>query len=190
MASVTKTAGALVSNGIDASGYDYGAINGSAWFNAPGSDYDLTVSRVTADDGTTVGSSDDKEYSDVLCFSSLGLGLPTGAIVTNISVTANAWVNAGAVDAWFRLSKNAPDPTGTLGTDITASGLGTDTDGSVTYSGTPADWGVAAWTVAELNATTFGVLYRSRATGAVHTLDYLEITVSYSGGSRVIMVGI
>lgn len=117
--------------------------------------------------------------------SQLGLSLPSNAIISDIAVTlrltADVINSFSPMVCWFKKAIG-----GTFGTERSASFGGSFPASAGVYvdrtaNGTLAFWGINAWTISELNASTFGfdAAFICDANGTIG-LDCMTIAVTYT----------
>lgn len=142
---------------------------GAGWSNVPPVD-----SVATSDDKRSLTSTQDS-----LFLTNYPMGVSAGATITAIIVSGEA--QGSATQAARRrldvhLVKNGRDVVG----DHIAFNFDLNSDNVVTLSGTSDSlWGTT-WTVAEVNATTFGIGFRKNAAQAGNiSVDHFTITVHY-----------
>jgi len=140
--------------------------------------------NVGADDGAnasiTDNDFDDGDYSYVLRATNFGFSIPAGNTITGIMVEIERYSanNQRGRDDLVQLTKNGTARVG----DNKASGSEWPTSVGVATYGGPTDlWGTT-WTLADINASTFGVHLAARATdnNADIYVDFIRITVYYS----------
>jgi hypothetical protein len=151
-----------------------GTASGASW---------TTPTNIEAADGaTTVYYGGPYEYTPYLWGTNFGFSIPTGATINGIYVEqyirgANAGVDA---DYLCKLTKDGSTLVGTnKGTGSAMSGTLTD----YARGGASDLWGTT-WTPAQINASTFGVVWEPELgiggqTDAVYC-DYFKITVYYT----------
>lgn len=156
---------------------------GAGWSNVPPAD-----SVTTSNDQRSLTSTQDSLFA-----TNFTMGVPAGATITAIIVMTEAQGSASQAARRrldVHLVKNGRDVVG----DHVAFNHDQNSDLIVTLSGTTDSlWGVT-WTVAEINATTFGIGLRKSATQAGNiSIDHLTINVHYTpaaGKAQVITKGI
>ena len=153
-----------------------------------GDDNDWTTpANVGADDGAygqiTAASFDANDLSYLLRATNPSMGVPSGATIDGILVEIERHYAAGTVaDEDVCLTK---DGSTRVGADKSTGAAFPATDAITSFGGATDLWGTT-WTVAEINATTFGVLYKMKATGANADgfVDFIRITVYYTAGAQ------
>lgn len=150
---------------LPASGIDDGGLN--PW---------TTPSAITADDGSNATiSMSTSGPTNWLIGTQCGFTIPSDAFIDGIEIALNDYSSEGD-DSGLHATKNgsSTSPAGVVPTP----GAGWQTYGSPTYL-----WGTS-WTPAEVNATTFGAMFRALNSVATWTasLDAMRITVYYSFG--------
>ncbi|MBU2578352.1 DUF2341 domain-containing protein [Patescibacteria group bacterium] len=146
-----------------------------------------TETNVMVDDGVnasiTAPTFDSPDYSYVLKATGFSAGVPTGSTIDGILVAIERYNDAGETgkDAVVQLTK-----TGTRIGDNKADTVNNwPTTATIKEYGGAADkWGTT-WTVAEVNASTFGVHLAAQATTANADIyvDFIRITVYYTPGA-------
>lgn len=135
-----------------------------------------TPGNVTADDGSNAAtaSADD---SDLLACTSCGLTLPTdrNARVEGILVELTDFGSAGAGTWTVALTKNGTSVAGT-GKSRAMNGVA---PGWQSFGAQDDLWGTT-WTVAEINASTFGVLLDATGIAQQYRVDAVRVTVFFS----------
>ncbi len=124
--------------------------------------------------------------SNYLRASNFGFSIPAGATINGIQVTINRSSSANTAgfsirDSDLFLTKNG---TATVGTDhASATDWPTGGPASANYGGIADLWGTT-WTPAEINSANFGVLLsvlnESGFTNRTASVDYIEVTVTYT----------
>jgi hypothetical protein len=149
-----------------------------------GDDNDWTnASSVGADDGDyariTHPSFSSPDTSYLLMATNFSMGVPAGAIINGIKVEIERYYENGTVaDYDVCLTKNGTTRVG----DDKSTGAAFPSSPAITTFGGAADlWGTN-WTVDEVNASTFGVLYKMQATGSASDgyVDFIRVTVYYT----------
>ena len=149
----------------------------------------VTPAEVVSDNGVygniTAASFDANDLSYLLRATNPSMGVPAGSTIDGILVEIERYYAAGTVaDYDVCLTKDGSTRVG----DDKSTGAQFPTSPAVTSFGGATDlWGTT-WTVDEINATTFGVLYKMQATGANADgfVDFIRITVYYTGGLTAI----
>lgn len=143
-----------------------------------------TESNVGGDDGSyayiTASTFDSGDQSWVLRATNLSMGVPTNARIDGIVVEIERHYENGAVaDMDVCLTKNGSTRVGDNKSTGATFNLTTDT--MVSFGGVADKWNTT-WTVAEVNASTFGVIYKMTSTGTDSDgfVDYIRVTVSYT----------
>ena len=150
-----------------------------------GDDNDWTTpGNVGADDAAyasiTAASFDANDLSYLLRATNPSMGVPAGATINGILVEIERhYANGTVADYDVCLTK---DGTTRVGDDKSTGAAFPATDAITSFGGATDLWGTT-WTVDEINATTFGVLYKMQATGANADgfVDFIRITVYYTG---------
>ena len=149
-----------------------------------GDDNDWTTpANVGADDAAyasiTAASFDSPDTSWLLKATNLSMGVPSGATINGILVEIERYYAAGSVaDYDVVLTK---DGSARVGDDKSAGATFPTSPAITSFGGATDLWGTT-WTVDEINATTFGVLYKMQATAANADgfLDFIRVTVTYT----------
>ena len=153
-----------------------------------GDDNDWTTpAEIVSDNGVygniTAASFDANDLSYLLRATNFSMGVPAGATVDGIVVAIERhYVDGSVIDVDVNLTKNG---TARVGSDYsTGATFNLTTDTIVTFGGATDKWGTT-WTVAEINASTFGVFYKmgASANNADGFLDFIRITVYYTPAS-------
>ena len=151
--------------------WDSGTLDVAA-LNSVGSDYALL---------TGAAFDLNKTGNPVYC-SNFSMGIPVGAQITGIMVeisVTNVATKGGVCDNVVQLSKVAG--TGVGDNKASATLYSTSGYATRTYGGSDQLWGTS-WSIAEINATGFGVIYQpiSKDPNEDMGLDFIRITVYYS----------
>lgn len=130
----------------------------------------------------TAATFDSPDYSYVLKSTIFGFAIPTGATIDGIVVEIERYNDATELgqDAVVQLTK-----TGTrVGTNKYAAGTWETTPTIKSYGSSTDLWGTT-WTVAEINASTFGLHFVAQANTANADIyvDFIRITVYYTAGA-------
>ena len=152
-----------------------------------GDDNDWTTpAEVASDNGVygniTAASFDANDLSYLLKATNPSMGVPAGATINGILVEIERHYAAGTVaDYDVCLTK---DGSARVGDDKSTGAAFPAADAITSFGGATDLWGTT-WTADEVNATTFGVLYKMQATGANADgfVDFIRITVYYTGGA-------
>jgi hypothetical protein len=126
----------------------------------------------------TTSSFDINLYSYQIRATGFGFSISPGSTIAGITVTVNRKYANGAVkDAQIQLTK---DGTSAAGDNKSAGSTWTTAPTSVNFGGTSDLWNTS-WTAAEVNASTFGVLFacQAAANDADAYVDYITVTVEY-----------
>jgi len=127
----------------------------------------------------TASSFDTNRYTTVLKGSLFRVNVPRGAIITGIEVSIGKYCSAGAAkDALVQLTK---DGSTCVGDNYASADAWPGSETAVMYGGPTDLWGTT-WTVAEINAATFGLHFAAQATANDTDIyvDYFKITVYWS----------
>ena len=151
-----------------------------------GDDNDWTTpAEVVSDNGVygniTAASFDANDLSYLLKATNCSMGVPSGATIDGILAEIERHYAAGTVaDEDVCLTK---DGSARVGDDKSTAAAFPTADAITSFGGATDLWGTT-WTEAEVNATTFGVLYKMKATGANADgfVDFIRITVYYTAG--------
>jgi hypothetical protein len=129
---------------------EFGNGGAVAWNNLQGAQCDADEARAFS--GTAFGA----HYSQSLVFTNFGHNLPAGALVQGIEVTlVRRSLNGSSVyDRTLQLTKG----NGLVGTNHKEGAVWDKEWAGVTYGGPNDLWG-AKWTAAEINATSFGLVF-------------------------------
>ena len=151
-----------------------------------GDDNDWTTpANVGADDAAyasiTAATFDAGDVSYLLRATNLSMGVPTGAIIVGILVEIERYYASGSglvEDVDVVLTK---DGTTRVGSDYSAGADFTTSPAVVSFGGVADLWGTT-WSVAEVNATTFGVFYKmgAVANNADGFVDFIRVTTYYT----------
>ena len=147
----------------------------------------VTPEEVASDNGVygniTADTFDSPDTSYLLRATNFNMEVPAGATINGIKVEIERhYANGAVADYDVYLTK---DSTTRVGDDkSTGQIFNLTTDTIVSFGGTADLWGTT-WTVDEVNATTFGVLYKMQATGANADgfVDFIRVTVYYTAGA-------
>lgn len=154
---------------------DDGSIGSVAWSNAgnaAASDDSRAIASVRSQSGA----------SHYLKATNFGFSIPSGSAIDGITVEiergsdANLQVNDNAV----RIVKN-----GSIGTTDKSGSNWANIDTYATYGGTEDLWG-ESWTVADINASTFGVAISAACGAPVFRearVDHIRISIHYTEGA-------
>lgn len=145
----------------------------------PGSPYSwVTISSTKCDDG-----------SDYLRGTNYGFSIPAGATITGIQVTVNrkgdqGCYGTGIQDKYLYLVKgvNGSPVIQTAGSNKASAAVWPTSMTTATY-GSSADLWNLSWTVEDINSMNFGVALAVQSNAYYNvtaTVDYMQITVSYS----------
>jgi len=163
---------------------------GTVSTSSPG-DYDWTSpGNVTADDGNyasaTIGTNGASKQTYVLRATNFTFAVPTGAIIDGVKVEIERYANVASTlqDYFVQLTK---DGTTRVGSNKADTGTWWPTSATIKQYGNATDlWGTN-WTVAEINASTFGVHFAvnkpESGSGRVAYADFIRITVYYTSTS-------
>lgn len=159
-------------------------VLGFASIAAPNADWANPSNAQSSNDAyATALLTDVVTDSDRLACTELPRKIPDGATIQGIAVRwERRQDSGGSIATALFLTKDGAATVGTIKTEGGASVPTTDT--YKIHGGATDLWG-AAWTAAEINAPTFGVLITgsdTAATSAGHTLyvDHVQIAVYYS----------
>ena len=149
-----------------------------------GDDNDWTTpAEVVSDNGVygniTAASFDANDLSYLLKATNPSMGVPAGATINGILVEIERhYANGTVADEDVCLTK---DGSARVGDDKSTGAAFPSSDAITSFGGATDLWGTT-WTAAEINATTFGVLYKMKATGANADgfVDFIRITVYYT----------
>ena len=143
----------------------------------------VTPGEVVSDNGVygeiTAASFDLNDTSYLLKATNPSMGVPAGATINGILVEIERHYEAGTVaDYDVCLTK---DGSARVGDDKSTGATFPTADAITSFGGATDLWGTT-WTVDEINATTFGVLYKMQATAnnADGFVDFIRITVYYT----------
>lgn len=143
-----------------------------------------TAANVGANDGAyasiTAATFDSPDTSYVMRATNLSMGVPAGATINGILVEIERHSANGAVaDDDVCLTK---DGSTRAGDDLsTGATFNPTTDTTVSFGGATNLWNTT-WTAAQVNASTFGVIYKMTATGTDSDgfVDFIRVTVYYT----------
>ena len=149
-----------------------------------GDDNDWTTpANVGADDAAyasiTAASFDNLDTSYLLKATNISAGIPSGATINGILVEIERhYANGAVADYDVCLTK---DGSTRAGDDKSTGAAFPAADAITSFGGSTDLWGTT-WTEAEINATTFGVLYKMQATAnnADGYVDFIRVTVYYT----------
>ena len=152
----------------------------------------VNPSNVNANDAAyasiTHPTFDNGDVSYLLRATNFGFLVPSAAIIDGIVVEIERYyANGQVIDVDVNLTKNG---TARVGSDYSTGANFVASPGStVTFGGATNKWGTS-WTVAEVNATTFGVFYKmgASANDADGFLDFIRITVYYTPSNLTIFI--
>lgn len=152
---------------------------GSTSWSSPG--------NASADDGSDASAVPSGSSTHYLNCQSFGFSIPSGATIDGIEVEVERWSNGAffeAKDSRVRIIKG-----GTVGsTDFADTVNPYPTSATIkTYGGPTELWG-ETWAASDINASNFGFALSAQnhdATGFA-LVDFVRITVYYSGGGTVI----
>ena len=143
--------------------------------------------NVGADDATyayiIAASFDSPDTSYLLKATNPSMGVPAGSTINGILVEIERYYANGTVaDYDVVLTKDGSARVG----DDKSTGATFPTSPAVTSFGGATDLWNTTWTVDEVNATTFGVLYKMQATGANADgyVDFIRVTVYYTASTN------
>ncbi len=161
---------ATVSEGAGDQAWDSGTLDVAA-LNSVGSDYALL----------TGAAFDTNKTGGLVNCSNFSTGVPAGSTITGILVeisVINSPTTGGVCDNVVQLSKVAATPIGDNKASATL--YPTAAYGTRSYGGDGQLWGTT-WSVAEVTATGFGVVYQplSKDPNENMGLDFIRITVFY-----------
>ena len=159
-----------------------------------GDDNDWTTpAEVVSDNGVygeiTAASFDANDLSYLLKATNPSMGVPAGATINGILVEIERhYANGTVADEDVCLTK---DGSARVGDDKSTAAAFPATDAITSFGGATDLWGTT-WTVDEINATTFGVLYKMKATGANADgfVDFIRITVYYTAAAIEYLAGV
>lgn len=145
-----------------------------------------TISWTNPDGAKAAGGSPASAVSaggntDWLSLTNFGFTVPGGATITDVSVTVNVRDTVGASpEGVIVLTKD-----GTTVSGGSVSGIIPGAYGDLIAGGDPVGYWATTLTAAEVNASTFGTMFRaaSLASGNNVDVDYVTVTVTYTGGS-------
>ena len=151
-----------------------------------GDDNDWTTpAEVVSDNGVygeiTAASFDANDLSYLLRATNPSMGVPAGATINGILVEIERhYANGTVADEDVCLTK---DGSARVGDDKSTAAAFPTADAITSFGGATDLWGTT-WTADEINAATFGVLYKMKATGANADgfVDFIRITVYYTPG--------
>ena len=143
----------------------------------------VTPAEVISDNGVygniTAATFDANDLSYLLKATNPSMGVPTGATINGILVEIERhYANGTVADEDVCLTKDGSARIG----DDKSTGAAFPASDAITSFGSAADlWGTT-WTETEINASTFGVLYKMKATAANADgfVDFIRITVYYT----------
>lgn len=150
-----------------------GDVNWSDPTNVLGSD----DSRATADPGTA-------QTTKPLIVTGFGFALPAGSLIQGIAVNIERRTGSLLAAADFEL-KLTKDGTNAVGDDKAVPTAWGETDAVASYGSASDLWGTS-WSEAEVEASTFGVMFRATSsTGGAGSVqvDHIEVTVTYTVGA-------
>ena len=159
-----------------------------------GDDNDWTTpAEVVSDNGVygniTAASFDANDLSYLLKATNPSMGVPAGATINGILVEIERhYANGAVADEDVCLTK---DGSARVGDDKSTGAAFPSSDAITSFGGATDLWGTT-WTAAEINATTFGVLYKMKATGANADgfVDFIRVTVYYTAITVVEFAGV
>ena len=129
----------------------------------------------------TATTFDTGDVSYLLKATNFSMGVPTGATINGILVEIERYCDSGEVceDVDVCLTKDGSARVGddkSAGADFNAGSVTT-----VSFGGAADLWGTT-WTAAEVNASTFGVLYKMGAVNdnADGYVDFIRVTITYT----------
>lgn len=162
---------------------------------APYDDFEWgNPSNVCADDGKNTSIThpqfDLDMYSYVLRATNFGIDIPGGAQINGIEVELARYCDSGeeGKDVLVQLTKNG---TARVGNNKATNANWPTSPTVYTYGGATDLWGTT-WTATEITTQTFGVHLAAQATAdnADIYVEFIRITVYYSGGRRKRSVGV
>jgi len=153
---------------------------------APYSNNDwVTVTSASLDDGVyanvVASQYDANDWTFLLRAYNFGFTIPVGASIGGITVEIEGYgANGANSPQHVMLTKNS---SASIGTELGSTASWTGTPTNRTFGGASSAWGTT-WTYDEINASNFGVLFANKATAndADVFIDYIRVTVDYSGG--------
>ena len=147
----------------------------------------VTPAEVISDNAVygniTAASFDNLDTSWLLKATNPSMGVPSGATINGILVEIERHYAGGTVaDYDVCLTK---DGSARVGDDKSTGATFPTADAITSFGGSTDLWGTT-WTVDEVNATTFGVLYKMQATAnnADGFVDFIRVTVYYTAVSQ------
>lgn len=143
--------------------------SGNAW---------TTPGNITASDNAYASyTRSTASGNKILAVTGFGFAIPTGATIDGILVEIEGKVDVGPDGVFVGITKN-----GTSSAAAKTTPEMTTTEQYQSYGGASDLWGLT-WTVAEINAATFGIRWHpDEADGVVVSLDHARITVYYTPG--------
>lgn len=124
------------------------------------------------------------ETSEILAATIFSFAIPDGSTIDGITVEVEAADTGTSSDAGITLVRLTKNGTSGVGSDLESGTQGlTNTDTYYTWGGVSELWGTT-WTVAEVNASTFGVLIQAVGLELDDSgdafIDHVRITITYT----------
>ena len=116
------------------------------------------------------------EVSNYLKATNFGFSIPSGATINGILVEVEQKINAGsATENSIKIVKG-----GVISGDDQSTGATVpSTEAYVEYGGSTSKWGLT-WTPADINLSTFGVVFSLDSSVGQAYIDHIRITVYYT----------
>jgi len=147
---------------------------------------------IQADDTSRATSSatDEQNYTEWLAGTNYGFAIPSGATINGIALSIQRYANKNATqftkDYQLYLTKSGTTTVGSNKADTVTKWP--TSEAAASYGGAADLWGTT-WTVAEINAATFGAMLRANQEGTgssvISYVDCYTVTITYTAASGV-----